>query len=137
MNPAELREKLAPLVGSYPRPQSALVPALHFLRDQGEAATEETLAVVADVCNVETRQVAEILGHYSIFPRPSATQASLCMGLICYLHGAKDILDQLKCEAACDDRIEHVKVSPCLGYCYAAPVIALDDGTICKISKSN
>ena len=137
MNPVELREHLTPLVENYPHPQAVLVPALHFLREQGDPISEETLAVVADVCGVERRQLAEILSHYSVFQLPVATQTSLCMGLICYLHGAKEILDRLKSEPACDEPIEHVKVSPCLGYCHAAPVLALADGSICKITNSN
>lgn len=36
-----------------------------------------------------------------------------------------------------DDRIKGVSISPCLGHCYAAPVLKLDDGTICKISLSS
>jgi NADH:ubiquinone oxidoreductase subunit E len=137
MNPAELREHLTPLAGNYPHPQAALVPALRFLCDQGDPITDETLGVVADVCGVEARQVAELLAHYSILQNPLQTQAALCMGLICYLHGAKEVFDQMKTDPPCDDRIEHVKVSPCLGYCHAAPVIALGDGTICKITNSH
>ena len=137
MNPTELRNQLAPLVGNYPRPQAALVPALYLLREQGGSITDETLTVIADVCEVDARQVAAIVGHYSIGQNPSPAHPSLCMGLICYLHGAKEILDRLKTDPSCDSRLEHVKVSPCLGYCQSAPVIELSDGTICKITESN
>ncbi|HEV8426538.1 MAG TPA: NAD(P)H-dependent oxidoreductase subunit E [Pyrinomonadaceae bacterium] len=137
MNPAALREQLAPLVANYPHPQAALVPALHLLRDQGSPINDETLPVIADVCGVEARQITELLGHYAIFQNPSPTCASLCMGLICYLRGAKEILDQLKAEPPCDSRLEQVKVSSCLGYCHAAPVIKLSDDSICKITKTN
>jgi len=137
MNPVELREQLTSIVGSYPHPQAALVPALHLLRDQGSPINDETLTVIADVCGVETRQITEMLGHYSVFQNPSPTHASLCMGFICYLHGAKEILDQLKAEPSEDDRLRHVNVSSCLGYCHAAPVIKLGDGTLCTITKSN
>jgi len=136
MNPTELREQLAPLVANYPHPQAALVPALHLLRDQGSPINDETLPVIADVCGVDARQITEMLGHYSIFQNPSPTCASLCMGLICYLHGANEILDELKAES-CDSRLEQVKVSSCLGYCHAAPVVKLGDGSICKLTKTN
>jgi NADH:ubiquinone oxidoreductase subunit E len=137
MNPAELREHLAPLVGNYPHPQAALVPALQLLRERGSLINDETLTVLADVCGVETRQITELLGYYSIFQNPSPTPAWLCMGLICYLHGAKEALDQFKAEPPSDDRLKDVKVSSCLGYCHAAPVLKLADGTLCKITKSN
>ena len=137
MTPAELREQLAPLVATYPHPQAALVPALHLLRDQGSSINDETLPVIAEVCGVETRQVTEMLGHYSIFQVSSPTCASLCLGLICYLRGAKEILDQLQAEPSCDDGLGDVKVSSCLGYCHAAPVIKLSDGSICKLTKTN
>ena len=135
MTPAEIREQLAPLVATYPHPQAALVPALHLLRDQGRSINDETLPVIADVCGVETRQVTEMLGYYSIFQNPSPACASLCMGLICYLHGAKEILDELKAQPSSDSRLGQVKMSSCLGYCHVAPVIKLGDGSICKITK--
>ncbi len=137
MNVVELREYLTTLVQNYPHPQAALVPALHFLRDRGAPLANEGLSVVADVCEVEPRQVAEIVGHYSVFQQPAAMQTSVCMGLICYLHGAQEILDQLQSEPGCDEPGKHVKVSACLGYCHAAPVLALADGGICKITDSN
>ena len=137
MNAPELREKLAQLVANYPHPQAALVPALHLLRDEGGSITGETLAVIVDACKVEAQHVSEICSYYSMFNGSSANHASLCMGLICYLHGAKEIFDDLKAEPRSQNPIEHVKVSTCLGYCHAAPVMALADGTICKITKSN
>lgn len=96
MNPQELREQLEPLVGDYPHPQVALVPLLHALLDTERPISSEDLAVVAEICGVDVRSVTEIIGNYAVFQKEQRTHTSLCLGLPCYLNGAKEVLDHLK-----------------------------------------
>lgn len=134
MNPQELKEQLEPLVGDYPHPQVALVPLLHALLDTERPISSEALAVVAEICEIDVRSVTEIIGHYGVFQNQQQTHTSMCLGLPCYLNGAKEVLDHLKAgQALGDDHIKDVTISPCLGHCYAAPVLKLADGTICKM----
>lgn len=137
MNPQELRELLTPLVGDYPHPQMALVPLLHVLLDTERSITNEAMPIVAEICGVEVRSVAEIVAHYAAFQKKPETVTSVCLGLPCYLNGSKAILDNLKAgQPLADGRIKDVDISLCLGHCYAAPVLKLADGTICKATLS-
>jgi NADH:ubiquinone oxidoreductase subunit E len=138
MNPQEIRERLEPLVGDYPRPQVALVPLLHVLLEIEQPISNESLALVAEICEVDVRSVMEIVRNYAVFKKEQRTYTSLCLGLPCYLNGAKEVLDHLKAgQSLGDERIKDINISPCLGHCYAAPVLKLDDGSICKINLSS
>lgn len=122
MNPQEIRERLQPLVGDYPRPQVALVPMLHVLLETEQPISNEVLAVVAEICEVDVRSVIEIVGNYAVFQKEQRTRTSLCLGLPCYLNGAKEVLDHLKAgQSLGDERIKDINISPCLGPCLAAP----------------
>src|SRR5216684_2932902 len=121
MNPQELRAQLEPLVGDYPHPRVALVPLLHALLDTERPISSEALAVVAEICGVDVRSVTEIIGNYAVFQKEQRTHMSLCLGLPCYLNGAKEVLDHLKAgQSLGDERIKDINISPCLGHCYAA-----------------
>jgi NADH:ubiquinone oxidoreductase subunit E len=134
MNPQELKERLQPLIGDYPHPQLGLVPSLHLLLESEHPMSNETLEVLAELCGVEAHSVAEIIGYYAVFQNKQPAHSSLCLGLPCYVSGSKEILDEVKSGSTLDDgRIKDVNVSPCLGHCYAAPVMKLEDGTICKV----
>jgi len=134
MNTQELREQLQPLVGNYPHPQVAVVPLLHVLLSTEHSISDEALAVVAEICGVDPGSITEIIRHYAVFQTEHRTLTSLCLGLPCYLNGAKEVLDHLKAgQSLGDERIKDINISPCLGHCYAAPVLKLDDGSICKI----
>lgn len=138
MNTQELREQLQPLVGNYPHPQVALVPLLHVLLGAEHSISDEALAVVADLCVVDPGSITEIIGHYAIFQTEQRTHTSLCLGLPCYLSGAKEVLDHLKAgQSLGDEGIKDINISPCLGHCYAAPVLKLEDGSVCKINLSS
>jgi NADH:ubiquinone oxidoreductase subunit E len=137
MSQAELREELSPLVGRYLHPQTALVPLLHVLLDSGRKIDDESMAVLAEICGVEIRSVAEIVGFYSIFQNRRQSGSALCLGITCCLNGAQEILDQLKADSSPGEQsLGDVTTSPCIGYCYHAPVLKLADGTVCQVSLS-
>ena len=79
MNLKEIRERLEPLVGDYPRPQVALVPLLHVLLETGQPISNEALAVVAEICEVEVRSVMEIVGNYAVFQKKSSGPIRRCV----------------------------------------------------------
>jgi NADH:ubiquinone oxidoreductase subunit E len=134
MNPAELRERLRPTIRSYPRPEAALIPSLQVLLDAEASIDEEARAVLAEMCGVEVGTVEELLRRHSIFQEQHAPCPTLCFGAVCYLRGAKEIYDQLRLHLSSDDDpIEEVGTSSCLGHCYAAPVLRMNDGMLHKV----
>lgn len=139
MNHEELRRRLQPLVASYPHAQAAVVPALHALRETSEAMDNDALAVIAELCEVDVRSVAEMVAYYPIFQNGHSSHTDVCFGLPCYLNGAKEVFEQMKAEPNGNGSSKPVNLSSCLGHCYAAPVVRLEDGSLCRafLSKSN
>jgi NADH:ubiquinone oxidoreductase subunit E len=139
MNQEELKQCLGPLIASYPHSQSALVPALHALLETREPIDSDALAVIAELCEVDLRSVTELVASYPIFQNGHSSHTEVCFGLPCYLNGAKEVFEQMKAEPNGNGSSKPVNISPCLGHCYAAPVIRLEDGSLCRavLSKSN
>ena len=138
MNKEELKQRLQPLIANYPHAQAAVVPALHALLETGEPIDNDALAVVAELCDVQVQSIAELVAYYPIFQNGHASHADVCFGLPCYLNGAKEVFEQMKAESNGNGSNKPVSVSSCLGHCYAAPVIRLEDGSLCRafLSKS-
>jgi NADH:ubiquinone oxidoreductase subunit E len=139
MNQEELKQRLQPLVANYPHAQAALVPALHALLETREPIDNDVLTVVADVCEVDVRSIAELVAYYPIFQNGHSSHTDVCFGLPCYLNGAKEVFEQMKAESNDNGSSKPVSVSSCLGHCYAAPVVRLEDGSLCRavLAKSN
>jgi NADH:ubiquinone oxidoreductase subunit E len=138
MNPEELREHLQPIVANYPHAQAALVPVLHLLVEAKHSINDETMALVAELCEVDQRSIAEIVAYYPVFQNGHAAHNEVCFGLPCYLNGAREIYEQIKAGLTpVNGAGKAVNISPCLGHCYAAPVLRLEDGTLCRASLSN
>jgi NADH:ubiquinone oxidoreductase subunit E len=139
MNQEELKQRLQPLVASYPHAQAAVVPALHALREARRPIDNDVLTVVAELCEVDVRSVAELVAYYPIFQEDGSPHTDVCFGLPCYLNGAKEVFEQIKAEPNGNSPSKAVSVSSCLGLCYSAPVIRLEDGSLCRavLSKSN
>ncbi len=128
MNASELKEKLGPMVKNYPRPQAALVPLLHALIDNGVTVSDDLKQPLAEICDVSVGSINSLIDYYPILQGKKPSCPSVCLGLICYLHGAKQIYDQLKSDPTliCSNEAE-IKATECMGYCNSAPVIKLDD----------
>ena len=137
MNQEELKQRLQPLVASYPHAQAAVVPALHALLETREPIDNDVLAVVAELCDVDVHSLADLVAYYPIFQNGRSSHTNVCFGLPCYLNGAKEVFEQMKAEPNGSSR--PVSVSSCLGHCYAAPVVRLEDGSLCRaaLAKSN
>lgn len=138
MNPGELREHLRPMIANYPHTQAALAPVLHALLAAKQPIDNNVMAIVAELCDVDVRSVAELVAYYPAFQNGHASQMEVCFGLPCYLNGAREVFDEIRLSAS-NGVAKPVSMSPCLGHCYAAPVVRCDDGSLCRasFSKSN
>jgi len=139
MNQEELKQRLQPLVAQYPHTQAAVVPALHELLETREPIDNDAIAVVAELCEVDQRSIAELVAYYPIFQNGHASHTEVCFGLPCYLNGAKEVLEQMKAHTNGNGASKPLHISSCLGHCYAAPVIRLEDGSLCRavLTESN
>lgn len=139
MNQEELKQLLQPLVADYPHAQAAVVPALHVLLETRQPIDNDVLTVVAELCDVDLQSIAELVAYYPIFQNGHSSHTDVCFGLPCYLNGAKEVFEQMKAEPNGNGSSKRVSVASCLGHCYAAPVVRLEDGSLCRaaVAKSN
>ena len=142
MNPAQLREWLRPTISSYTHPQAALLPSLHALLDSGESIDGETQAVLAEMCGVDAGAVDALLRRYPVLQKRAPSRDALCFGAVCYLRGAPEIYERLLEEPAGGGNgngsiAGHVTTSPCLGHCYAAPVLRAGDGQLHQVTLTD
>jgi len=130
MNVAEFQQSLELLVERSARPQGALIPALHMLRENGVLLPDSFLPVLAKACCVDIGQIREIIEHYSVFQRLNPPTARVCFGLVCRLNGAAEVSQHLQQESHRLGDGGSVLTEPrCMGHCYAAPVVQLQDET--------
>lgn len=133
MNVTELQRSLESMVDRCTRPQRALIPMLHMLRETEGMVPDSFLPVLAEACCVDVAQIREIVEHYSVFQRQDAPTAKVCLGLVCRLNGAAVVCERLKQEPHLLGDGGSVLAEPrCMGHCYAAPVVQLQDETLCR-----
>lgn len=140
MNRAQLIEWLRPTVDSYPHPQAALLPSLHALLDIGESIDGEAQTVLAEMCGVEAGAIDVLLRRYPALQKRAPSHNALCFGAVCYLRGAPEIYEQLLQEPTGNGNgslTSGVTTSPCLGHCYAAPVLRASDGQLHQVTLSH
>ena len=139
MNQEILRENFQSIIANYPHAQAALAPLLHTMLENKCPLSSEAIALLAELCETDTRRIAEIIAYYPIFQNGSSNHTEVCFGLPCYLNGATEVFEYLK-EANKNGNnngsAKSTTRSPCLGHCYAAPVIRMEDGSLCRADLS-
>lgn len=131
----DIKARVANLVSRYPHPQLAVLPVLWYVAQEGEIS-EPVVEIIANCCEVEPEAIRVLLGSYPRLLRaPKPT--TVCVGLSCVLNGAQGLYSSL-CEKP--DRfglkVSGVEKSPCLGYCYAAPVVRDANGVLYSARSS-
>ncbi len=94
----QLEERLAKMLQSYPegRKRAAVVPMLMYTQDETGAITPELIAEVAKRCEVETLQVDEVIGYYSMLHRKPLGKyhVQVCTNISCMLVGGTELYEQ-------------------------------------------
>jgi NADH:ubiquinone oxidoreductase subunit E len=128
MSEPSLEERLARLAASYPSAQMALLPVLRYLVREG-AVPGTAVGVAARVCQVDEEAVRSLLAAYPAL-RGAGRRTAVCGGLTCFLQGAWRILAQPEAFGLTAGGFDR---TPCLGYCFAAPILQSADGTVCHV----
>jgi NADH-quinone oxidoreductase subunit E len=132
----QLEQRFAKMLDSYPegRKRSAIVPMLMYAQDETGAITPELIAEVAKRCEVETLQVDEVIGYYSMLHRKPQGKyhVQVCTNISCMLVGGTELYEQ-----ACKKLgIGHKQVTAdgqfsleeveCMGACSWAPAMEIN-----------
>jgi NADH-quinone oxidoreductase subunit E len=132
----QLEQRFAKMLDSYPegRKRSAIVPMLMYAQDETGAITPELIAEVAKRCEVETLQVDEVIGYYSMLHRKPQGKyhVQVCTNISCMLVGGTELYEQA-CkklgighkQVTADGRFSLEEVE-CMGACSWAPAMEIN-----------
>ena len=132
----QLEQRLAKMLDSYPegRKRSAIVPMLMYTQDEVGAVTPELIAEIAKRCEVETLQVDEVIGYYSMLHRKPLGKyhVQVCTNISCLLRGGMELWEHA-CEktglghkqVSADGQISLEEVE-CMGACSWAPAVQVN-----------
>jgi len=132
----ELKEKIEQLKTRYPRPKSALLPALHLAQRAHDGwLSDDVLAEVAQVMGLPPAEVRSAASFYTMFNRRPVGKhlVQVCTNLSCSLLGAEHIVEHLKRVLGIEvggttpDGLFTLLEVECLGSCGTAPMMQIDD----------
>ena len=134
MNP-ELEQRIADEVAKYPKPRTALLPALKIAQEERHYLPPETIARVAELVGVSHASANELATFYSMLHKEplGRTVIEVCAQLPCALRGADELLDQLAAslgiapgETTANGAVTLERTHECLGACHRAPMCLLN-----------
>jgi NADH-quinone oxidoreductase subunit E len=119
----------------YPRPRSAILPALWAVQHELGEITPEAMGEVAGILKVAPSEVEAVSTFYSMyFQHPHGRhEVIVCINVSCALRGAEEIVDHLETSLGCasgettaDGEFTWSSTVECLGGCGGAPTMQLD-----------
>lgn len=129
-------EEVNAIFAKYENRRSAVMPLLYLAQREGGYITKESMAEIADLLEIETTEVASIVGFYSLYHDEKAGKyrMQVCADLPCALRGADQFLENLcqnlgvKVGETTSDGLVTVESVMCLAACDKAPMFQLQEG---------
>ncbi|MFH2003115.1 MAG: NADH-quinone oxidoreductase subunit NuoE [Planctomycetota bacterium] len=140
--PEKLVEQIKELTGHYPKPQAALIPALHLIQDRFGYIPDASIDQVSVLVDVPPAEILGTLSFYTMFRRkPSGRfHINICKNLSCTLAGSRQFLAHLeeklgvKLGETTNDGVFTLGAVECLGACTEAPVMEIDGDYFLKLT---
>ena len=119
----------------YPRPRSAILPALWAVQHELGQITPDAMGEVAGILKVAPSEVEAVSTFYSMyFQHPHGRhEVIVCINVSCALRGADDIVEHLERSLGCksgettaDGEFTWSSTVECLGGCGGAPTMQVD-----------
>jgi NADH-quinone oxidoreductase subunit E len=131
-----LEDRFAKMIDRYPagRQRAALIPMLMYAQDEVGAITAEVAAEIAGRLGIDTLQVDEVLGYYSMLRRKPLGRhhVQICTNVSCMLRGGEELWE-LACarlgighRQATEDGSVSLEEVECIGACSWAPAIQVN-----------
>jgi NADH:ubiquinone oxidoreductase subunit E len=130
------------ILGKYEKKEASLIPVLQEVQGHFRYLPEEALVGIGKGLNVPLSKIYGVVTFYSQFylnPRGKHVIKS-CQGTACHVRGAKGSLDaitrELKVEpgGTTEDMNFTLETVACLGTCFLAPVVMVDDDYYGKLT---
>jgi NADH:ubiquinone oxidoreductase subunit E len=134
--------KIDEVLEKYEKREASLIPVLQEVQSLFRYLPEEALVRIGQKLNIALSRIYGVVTFYSQFyltPRGKHVIKS-CQGTACHVRGAKGGLDaisrELKIEPGetTDDLNFTLETVACLGTCFLAPVIMVDEDYYGKLS---
>jgi NADH-quinone oxidoreductase subunit E len=132
---AETRTAIERARDRYPRPRSAILPALWAVQDELGQITADAMGEVATILQVAPSEVEAVSTFYSMyFQHPHGRhEVIVCINVSCALRGAEGIVEHLERSLGCasgettaDGEFTWSSTVECLGGCGGAPTMQVD-----------
>src|ERR1700757_3443353 len=132
--PPQLEAKFQTLENRYPVKRSALIPMLLYAQDQFGFVSDEMIGEIAQRLGLNTLQVTETMGYYSMLRRHRAGKfhVQVCTNVSCMLRGGNKLYEfvQKKLEIGhqetTEDGVFSLEEVECLGACTGAPAMQVN-----------
>src|SRR5450631_4038257 len=132
--PPQLDAKFQTLENRYPVKRSALIPMLIYAQDQFGYVSDEMIEEIAGRLGLNTLQVTETMGYYSMLRRQRAGKfhVQVCTNVSCMLRGGNKLYDfvQKKLEIGhketTEDGVFSLEEVECIGACTGAPAMQIN-----------
>lgn len=128
-------EEVKKILTKYPPEQkrSAVMPLLYLAQREGGYITKDAMADIAQMLDITSTEVAEIVGFYTLYHDEKAGKyrMQVCTDLPCALRGADKFLEELcgnlgvKVGETTLDGMVTVEAVMCLAGCDKAPMFQL------------
>jgi NADP-reducing hydrogenase subunit HndA len=134
--------KVDEILGRYEKREASLIPVLQEVQGCFRYLPEEALVRIGKRLNIAMSRIYGVVTFYSQFyltPRGTHVIKS-CQGTACHVRGAKGSLDALRRELkvepgkTTEDLNFTLETVACLGTCFLAPVIMVDDDYYGKLT---
>jgi NADH-quinone oxidoreductase subunit E len=132
----ELEARFEKLLNSYPpgRQRSAVVPMLLYGQDEVGSVTRELVEEVARRCGVNTLQVDEVIGYYSMLHKKPLGRyhVQVCTNIACQAVGGEELYEHasrtlgLGNKQVSSDGLISLEEVECMGACSWAPAIQVN-----------
>ena len=118
-------------VAKYPKPRTALLPALKIAQGDQRYLPPETIARVAELVGVSHASANELATFYSMLRKEpqGRTVVEVCAQLPCALRGADELLARLSSElgvavgeTTANSALTLERTHECFGACHRAPM---------------
>jgi NADH-quinone oxidoreductase subunit F len=127
----EARSEIQALMAQYPRPRSAILPALYVAQREHGWLPPDVQAEIAEIFGLEPMEVYAIAGFYNmLYKKPHGKyHLEICTNVSCMLRGAEETAEALKEKLhinfgeTTDDGNFTLSEMECLGSCATAPVV--------------
>lgn len=128
-------DKVLEIINKYKDEEGNLMPILQHIQEEYGYLSYPNLKEISNQLDMSLEKIYGVATFYSQFKfNPSAKhKISVCLGTVCYVKGANDILNKVKEELNIDvgetteDNLFSIENTRCLGCCSLAPVMMIDD----------